>query len=60
MAQDTPRPSLSTKEIFFAPERQRAGNMRQKQQREDEGEGKTNKEEGKGIFAPEEQRTASG
>ena len=48
-AQDTPRPSSQHKGDLFAPEGQRAGNKRQTQEIEDEGEG--NKGEGKGYLS---------
>jgi len=38
-AQDTPRPSSQHKGNLFVPEGQRAGNKRQRQEIEDEGEG---------------------
>lgn len=59
-AHDTPRPSSQHKGDVLAPEGQRAGNRRQKQEPEDQEEGEGNKGEGKGVFVPEGQRTASG
>ena len=44
-AQD-PKTSSQHKGDLFAPEGQRAGNKRQRQELEDEGEGEGNKEEG--------------
>ena len=57
MAQDTSTQSSQHKGDVFAPEGQRAGNKRQREEIEGEGEGKKNKGEGEGIFfAPEGQR----
>jgi hypothetical protein len=44
------RPSSQHKGDLFAPEVQRAGNKRHRQDREDEGEEEGNKEEGTGVF----------
>jgi hypothetical protein len=47
-AQDTPRPSSQHKGGLFAPERQRAGNKRQRLETEDKGQEKKKKEQVKG------------
>jgi hypothetical protein len=53
-----PRPRSQQKGDLFAPEGQRTGNKRQRQEIEDEGEGGRNKAEGGGAFVPEGQRAA--
>ena len=47
---DMPRPSSQHKGGLFAPEGQRAGNKRQRQEVRDEGEGDGNKGEGERYY----------
>lgn len=57
--QDPPRPNSQHKRDLFAPDRQRAGNKRQRKEMEEEGE--IRKEQGKkGLFVPGAQRTVPG
>lgn len=52
LAQDSPRSNSQHKGHIFALEGQRAGNKRQGQEREDEGEGrKEQRRKGRGIFS---------
>jgi hypothetical protein len=53
----TPNPHSQHKGDLFAPEEQREGNKRQKQEIEDVGEGERNMGGKEGILAPEGQRT---
>lgn len=50
MAPDTPRLNSQDKVNLFAPGGQRAGEKRQRQEIEDEGDGKRNRGGGKGYF----------